>query len=63
MVKHTETIRRQKPTNCLSMFDHFVNLARQGLITIYDIFLVESVVESSKMSLLFDDVLDTYPFF
>ena len=24
MVKHTETIRRQKPTNCLSVFDHFV---------------------------------------
>ena len=24
MVKHTQTIRRQKPTNCLSVFDHFV---------------------------------------
>ena len=27
MVKHTQTIRRQKPTKCLSVFDHFVGLA------------------------------------
>ena len=26
MVKHTLTIRQQKPTNCLSVFDHFVGL-------------------------------------
>ena len=32
MVKHTETIRRQQPMNCLSVFDYFVGLARQGLI-------------------------------
>ena len=31
MVKHTETIRRQKPTNCLSVFDHFVGLALKVL--------------------------------
>ena len=31
MVKHTETIRPQKPTNCLSVFDHFVGLALKGL--------------------------------
>ena len=31
MVKHTQTIRRQEPTNCLSVFDHFVGLALQGL--------------------------------
>ena len=31
MVKHTQTIRRQQPTNCLSVFDHFVNLALKGL--------------------------------
>ena len=24
MVKHTQTIRQQNPTNCLSEFDHFV---------------------------------------
>ena len=27
MVKHTLTIRQQKPTNCLSVFDHVVGLA------------------------------------
>ena len=27
MVKHTQTIRRLLPTNCLSVFDHFVRLA------------------------------------
>ena len=32
MVKHTQTIRQQKPTNCMSMFDHFVGLAPKGLI-------------------------------
>ena len=31
MVKHTKTIRRQKPSNCLSVFDHFVKLALKGL--------------------------------
>ena len=42
MVKNTQTIRRQiancklktckLPTNCLSVFDHFVGLALKGLI-------------------------------
>ena len=31
MIKHTQTIRRQKPTNCLSVFDHFVGLVLKGL--------------------------------
>ena len=31
MVKHTQTIRRQQPTNCLSVFDHFVGLAFKGI--------------------------------
>ena len=31
MVKHIQTIRRQQPTNCLSVFDHFVGLALKGL--------------------------------
>ena len=31
MVKHTHTIRWQKPTNCLSVFDDFVGLALKGL--------------------------------
>ena len=31
MVKHTETIHRLLPTNCFSVFDHFVGLALRGL--------------------------------
>ena len=31
IVKHTQTIRRQQPTNCLSMFDHFVGLGLKEL--------------------------------
>ena len=31
MVKHTQTIRWLFPTNCLSVFDHFVGLALKGL--------------------------------
>ena len=30
MVKHTETIRRLLPTNCLSMIDHFVGWRLKG---------------------------------
>ena len=32
MVKHTQTIRGQPPTNFLGVFDHFVRLALQELI-------------------------------
>ena len=31
MVKHIQTIRRQKLTNCLSVFDLFLGLAPKGL--------------------------------
>ena len=31
MVRHTQTICRQQPTNCLSVFDHFLGLALEGL--------------------------------
>ena len=31
MAKHTQTIRRQKPNNRLSVFEHFVGLALEGL--------------------------------
>ena len=33
MVKHTQAIRQLLLTNCLSMFDHFVGLVREGLIS------------------------------
>ena len=31
MVKHTQTIRCQKPRNCLRVFDNFVGLVPKGL--------------------------------
>ena len=31
MAKHTQNICREKPTNCLSVFDNFVGLALKGL--------------------------------
>ena len=31
MVKHIQTVHRLLPANCLSVFDHFVGLARKGL--------------------------------
>ena len=31
MVKHTQTIRRQQPNNCLSVFNHFVGLVLKWL--------------------------------
>ena len=30
-INHTKTIPRRLPTNCLSVFDHFVGLALKGL--------------------------------
>ena len=35
MVKHTQTIRRLFPKNCLSVFDQFVGLAPKGLNSDY----------------------------
>ena len=32
MVKHSQTIRRLLPENCLSVSDHIVGLAFKGLI-------------------------------
>ena len=34
MVKHTQTIRGQQSTNCLSVFGHFVVLKLKGLTVI-----------------------------
>ena len=51
MVKHTQTIRREKPTNCLSMFDNFVGLALKGLREKSPILmtLVEYMVSNCKL--------------
>ena len=48
MVKHTQKIRRQQPTNCLSVFGHFVGLARKGLMLALRERLVISLLILSK---------------
>ena len=35
MIKHTQTIRQQQQTNCLSVFDHFMGLALSQRIKIH----------------------------
>ena len=35
MVKHTQTICRLLPMNCVSVFEHFVGLAVKGLSTFH----------------------------
>ena len=54
MVKHTQTIRRQQPPNCLSVFDHFVGLALKGLN-----FPIQETSRGSYKSLIY--ILFTYP--
>ena len=44
MVKHTQTIRRLLPTNCLSVFDNFVGLPLKELnFHIVKYFIIASI--------------------
>ena len=56
MVKHTQTICRQQPTNCLSVFDHFVNLTLKGLkdnyVQITERLCISFIVTRSILSVL-----------
>ena len=51
MVKHTQTSRRLLPTNCLSVFDHFVGLALKGL-TLFSI-LTDSAQDGKYIGAIF----------
>ena len=44
MVEDTQTICWKKPTNCLSMFDHFVGLALKELL----LYMFELLVKVDK---------------
>ena len=59
MVKHTQTICRLLPTNCLSVFDYFVRLALKGLIGVINIFgkLSDELVITNVLVLLESQVL------
>ena len=48
MVKNTQTIRRQKSTNCLSVFDHFVGLVVKGLTILFSPKVKQGVTISNK---------------
>ena len=52
MVKHTQTIRRQQLTNCLSVFDHFEGLALKSL-RIFDLYEIISYYYGPAFSLSF----------
>ena len=50
MVKHTQTTRRQQPTNCLRVFDHIVGLALKGLIVAFgNCDLLSDISKETKM--------------
>ena len=52
MVKHAQTIRWQQPTNCLSVFDHFLGLALKGLtLNIFSLNRTVSVPSAPLLSL------------
>ena len=53
MVKQAQTIRQQRPTNCLSVFDHFVGLALKGLKTP----LLESTSGRLHLNILYSNPL------
>ena len=48
MVKHTQTIGRQQPTNFLTVSDHFVGLTLKGLSQGYNLFQYFLVLKSDK---------------
>ena len=53
MVKHTQTNRRQGPTNCLTVFEHLVRLGFKGLTLmsfLYVVFLHSHCANQQKFS-------------
>ena len=53
MVKRTQTIRRLLPTNCLSVFDHFVGVALKGSTKIKPsrFYMTQSAFICSKLTM------------
>ena len=63
MVKHTETIRRQQQTNCLSVFDHFVKLALKGFrLEVHWVFSIKKKNSSKTEIACIDHPADIYLF-
>ena len=53
MVKHFQTICRQQPTNCLSVFDHFARLALKGLKLYINVHLFSQGFKENLHAVLF----------
>ena len=55
--QNTQTVRRQQPTNCLNVFNHFVGLALKGLSNIFGECLFTSAQVHSEKGLSHELVL------
>ena len=60
MVRHTQTIRQQQLTNCLSVFDRFVVMALKVLSTVKKINEIKKTPNHSLV-LLIEPVLVNVP--
>ena len=61
MFKHIQTIRQQKPTNCLSVFEHFVELALKGLIQVVLVSYNQFSISCKAVWCLLALIYFTYP--
>ena len=61
LVKHTQTIHRLLPTNCLNVFDHFVGLVIKGLIRLPLLKMTFSyrLLEEDKYHKIYLQIYDT----
>ena len=63
MVRHTQTIRQLLPTNCLSMFNHFVGLSlkelissRKSILLLFDMACIKGICTEQRLSEIFTTV-------
>ena len=61
MVKHTQTIRRQQPTTCVSVFDHFVGWVLKRLIQTVNI-CSKSLLTQCSISVLPENMIRPFNF-
>ena len=53
MIKYTQTIRLQQPTNCLSVFDHFVKLVLKGLSNFQSTIILQEAIIKKQLRIIF----------
>ena len=53
MIKKTQTIRWQQPTNCLKVFDHFVGLPLKGLMFLKMSIIIQYTMSGSIICIIF----------